>query len=578
MEKFASSHDELEVRPDAVDSRIGDLLVSAGVISRPDVEAAAADAQTRGIRLGQVLIERARITERDIYRQLAIQHGLLFSDQEYLLKIAEPSLIKRVPRKFLERYHVLPITRIGKTLVVASSNVTAFVPDLARALEAEQVQYHLVTPTDFRRLRMAFDLGMTSANDPKTGPQLHDADLLAPEAMDAAYTSVFDAMMLEAIAERASDIHLERYKDRIRLRLRVDGDLHDVPRFRLTVEQYQGLVNVIKIKAGLDIAEHRVPQGGRYSTQAGSQFYDLRVQTQPSFYGEHITIRLLSKEMERIYIEQLGLPPRLTDVYKRLLNNPSGLILVVGPTGCGKSTTLYAGLHLLANDETRKIITVEDPIECSIENVQQTQVRPDLGFAFAQAMRAFVREDPDVILVGEIRDAETAIEALRASQTGHLVLSTLHCNDAVDAIQRLLDLGMHPNTVGSELLAVFAQRLAKRLCTSCKEPVEPEPALIKEIFPAGKPEEFQAFRGRGCTHCGGFGTYGRIAIVEYLPVGPEIRKAISRRLPIDELRDLARSLGLTHMRDHAIDLVREGVIALEELPAMFSLEQLQPQS
>jgi type IV pilus assembly protein PilB len=274
-------------------------------------------------------------------------------------------------------------------------------------------------------------------------------------------------------------------------------------------------------------------------------------------------------------IEDLGFLPDVAAEYRRLLDHPSGLVLVVGPTGSGKSTTLYAGLQILARDATRKVITVEDPIEYAIENVQQTQVRPEIGFAFADAMRSFVRQDPDVILVGEIRDPETALEAIRASQTGHLVLATLHCNDTTDAVQRLIDLGMHPNSIASELLAVMSQRLARRLCEACRRPWDPDPALLREIFPAGEAGRF--FRGSGCGRCGNRGTLGRVAVLEFLKTSGAVREAISRRPTVGELRRLALSSGLLPLRDCALHLARHGLIALEELPGMLSRERLAPE-
>lgn len=560
-----------------VTERLGDLMVESGIVSREDVESAAAAAAESGRPIGEVLVERGLTEQRDIVRALAYQRGIIAAEVVELLRIADPHLSRRISTKFSAHYHVVPVALIGDRVVVATSDARVELPELAQALDAATVEYRLLTPTDLKRLRMALDLGLGGSDRQEDSQATVVQDLLLPGAqLDAEVVSLFDAMMLEAIATRASDIHLERYDDRVRFRLRIDGDLHDISHFHVTPAQYLGVVNVIKIQSRLDIAEHRVPQGGRFSTSAGGKVFDLRVQTQPSLHGEHIVIRLLSKDMEQLYIEQLGLPDNIARTYRRLLNSPSGLILAVGPTGCGKSTTLYAGLHILAKDETRKVITVEDPIECAVDRVQQTQVRPDLGFTFANALRAFLREDPDVILVGEIRDAETALEALRASQTGHIVLSTLHCSDSVDAVQRLFDLGMHPNTVAGELLAVIAQRLAKRICVSCRKVVQPDADVVDEIFPDGIPDGMTFYRGTGCNHCNGFGTHGRIAVVEYLPAEIELRRAISRHLPVDELRALAVRLGLIPLRDHALELARSGIIALEELPMILSPEQLAP--
>jgi type IV pilus assembly protein PilB len=564
-----------------LNERLGDLLVSQGIVPRPAVEEAALRATRNHKPLGEILVGMALVDERDVYRGLARQHNLAFIEQAEALEIADPTLFKSVPRRFLDRHGVIPLSKTGETLVAVTYDACTSVPELAQAFGVHRITYRLATPTDFKRIGIALELGISvalPAGSDKTGAGSREvgATLSAVSREGRLFVSIFEAIMLEAFSQRASDVHLERYGERVRPRIRVDGDLRDLTGFNLTVEQMTGIINVIKIKANMDIAERRLPQGGRFSLTTKGQEYDLRVQTQPALHGEHVVIRILAQMTEQIHIEQLGMPERISAVYRRLLDCPAGLVLVVGPTGCGKSTTLYAGLQLLAKDTTRKVISIEDPIECAIENVQQTQARPDLGFHFASAMRVFVREDPDVVLLGEIRDTETALEALRASQTGHLVLSTLHCNDSVDAVQRLLDLGMHPNSIAGELLAVFSQRLAKRICTRCKIEDTPDPKILSEIYPAGPPADFKCYRGTGCDHCNGVGTFGRISVVEYLPSTSRIRLTISRQLPLDELRTVAFEEGLVPIREHALELVRQGIIALSELPEMFTLDQLAP--
>ena len=363
----------------------------------------------------------------------------------------------------------------------------------------------------------------------------------------------------------------------MRIRLRVDGDLRTFDHIAMSPAELRGVINVIKICANLDISERRLPQGGRYRRRAGGKSFDLRVQTQPCLYAEHVVIRLLPQDSGLITIEDLGLLPEVATQYRRLLFSPAGLVLVVGPTGSGKSTTIYSGLQILARDEKRKVITVEDPIEYAMRGIQQTQVKPHIGFNFAGAMRSFVRQDPDVIIVGEVRDGETALEAIRASQTGHVVLTTLHCNDAVDAVQRLFDLGMHPNSIASELLAVIAQRLARRVCQRCKVEADPDPEIIAELFPDGPPDGFVTYRGKGCARCAGTGTYGRVAVSEFLRANSTIRRSISRQPPVDELRDDALEAGLITMRDSAIRLLRNGVIPLSELPRILPAERMGPE-
>jgi type IV pilus assembly protein PilB len=502
---------------------------------------------------------------------------LPFRNSEDLLGAIDPTLARAVSQRFQEYHHVMPIARRGDRLVVATSDPLMEVPELGAALDAKGVDRVVVTPTDLRRLRLALDLEQAGKVEESLVPWRQATDLLATESIQGESAQrLLDELLLDAVAERASDIHVETYRGRTRIRIRVDGDLRDLTHYNLTELQQLGLVNVIKVRAALDIAEHRLPQGGRFVTRSGKQVFDIRTQTQPCLHGEHVVMRLLPQDNKMVSINELGFPEHIAKIYRRLLDSPGGLILVVGPTGSGKSTTLYAGLQVLSADTSRKVITVEDPIEYALDGIQQTQVRPEIGFEFASAMRAFVREDPDVILVGEIRDGETALEALRASQTGHLVLSTLHCNDTVDAVQRLVDLGMHPNSIASELLAVFSQRLARRICDGCRAPAEPDPVLAAEIFPDGIPDDMQFFAGTGCEHCRGIGCYGRIAAIEFLPASPELRLAISRRAAVDELRGCALDAGLLPLREHALTLVREGIIPLDELRTMLPPERLAP--
>lgn len=567
-----------EITSDLPPARLGDLLVAETGVHRSQIEHAAREARRTQRRLGEVVLEETTLSETDVYRALAHQRDLPFGDVDGLLARVDLDVVRAVPRAFLMHNHVIPIAREDDALLVATTEPDGSAADLAKALAARALHLHLVTPTDYRRLWAGVDRVEVTREMPRADAKDAREDLFRADGrseLDARFVGLFEALLLDAIGERASDIHLEQYGERVRVRLRVDGELRDVPRYAMTPAELRGVVNVIKVSSELDIAERRLPQGGRMRRRAGGRAFDLRVQTQPSLHGEHTVIRLLPQDTRVLTIEDLGFDAELATSYRRLLDHPAGLVLVVGPTGSGKSTTLYAGLQILARDATRKVLTVEDPIEYSIDGVQQSQVKPEIGFSFAHAMRSFVRQDPDVILVGEIRDGETALEAMRASQTGHLVFSTLHCNDAVDAVQRLLDLGMHPNSVASELLAVLAQRLARRVCEGCRVVAKPDPELLAELWPKGDvPTDFRCYVGEGCARCGGHGTYGRIAVVEYLPTGPEIRRGIAHRMPIDELRALALRSGLRTLRETALALVRAGAIPLRELRDMLSVERM----
>lgn len=511
---------------------------------------------------------------------MAAERQLSFIDFDSLIKQVDSSLFNHFSHTFLERSRALPVTLKDNRMTVVTDNPDADLAELAVMNGNGKIHCALVTPEDFRRLWTQLEVSAKAQQQAglasKAHPENTAADAL-PNPVNPYLVSLYEALLLEAVSEHASDIHLECYQDTPRVRLRIDGDLHDLSHFQISMSELAGLINVIKIRSELDIAERRLPQGGRSQVKQGKHLYDLRVQTQPSLHAEHVVIRLLKHTGRAMTMQDLGMSPRVASMYQRLLNNPAGLVLVVGPTGSGKSTTLYAGLQELADDGKRKVITVEDPIEYSIDKVQQTRVRADIGFDFPDAVRAFVRQDPDVILVGEIRDHPTALEAARASQTGHLVLSTLHCNDAVDAIQRLRDLNIHPNSIASELLAVIAQRLAKRICPDCRSPAKPDQAILAELFPDGVPGNFRCFAGAGCSHCHGRGTVGRIAVVEFLLMNADIRNAISRENTASELRWQALDAGMITMRDSALNLVIDGIIPLHELPKVLLQERMAPE-
>ncbi len=559
-------------------------LVSDAVLSQARIEAAAGND-----RVLDVVRRKLNLEEIDLYRSVAQQRGMKFTDGDEVLNSLNVELFRRFSRTFLDLSRLIPVSEEDSTLTVVTDDPDARTDQLERLTPKHRIVCMLVTPTDFRRIWSALDLTVKGSRfvaeqganaGEKPSESGASKDLLGKDnsrSISPYLVSVYEAILLDAVSEKASDIHIEQYENRVRIRLRVDGDLHDLPQYQLSAREIRGVINVIKLRAELNIAEHRLPQGGRSRLQLGNTSYDLRIQTQPSLHGENAVIRLLPQTGRAMTIAELGMSPAIGARYERLLDNPAGLVLVVGPTGSGKSTTLYAGLQTLADDGRRKVITVEDPIEYSIDNIQQTRVRTEIGFSFADAMRAFVREDPDVILVGEIRDQETALEAIRASQTGHVVLSTLHCNDAVDSLQRLYDLGIHPNSIAGELLAVIAQRLAKRICKHCRKPAEADPAILAEVFPNGAPADFRCFEGEGCDKCNGRGTHGRVAIVEYMEVDSDIRNAISSQPPIGELRWRALDAGLITMRDSALDHVIEGLIPLSELPRILPRERMAPE-
>lgn len=563
----------------------GMTLLDMGMVDQVMLSEARRLAHHKKLPVIDVLRDKLNMEDTALYRRLAEENGMLFAPIEELLPQVQPRLMNDFSRSFLDGHHLIPLKVDDHSLHVVTDDPDSSVDDIFHMYPYDRVLKILVTPNDFKRLWTTVELSLQGsvrqlrepASEPDSTQDINDICSRENNRVEAHLITLCDALLLDAVSEGASDLHIEPYKERTRIRLRVDGELRDLKHYVLSPQEAKGLINVIKIRADMDIAEKRLPQGGRSQLTAAGVAYDLRIQTQPSLHGEDVVIRMLPQTGNVVAIEDLGMDPLVMRHYRRLLDNPSGLVLVVGPTGSGKSTTLYAGLSELAKDGRRKVLTIEDPIEYSMDNVQQTWTRPDIGFNFADGMRSFVRLDPDVILVGEIRDQETAVEAIRASQTGHVVLSTLHSNDAVDALQRIYDLNVHANSVASELMAVIAQKLAKRICPDCKTRTRPEPAILAELFPEGTPSNFRCFEGKGCDNCSGRGTRGRVAVIEYMQVNSEIRNAIAMRVPIAQLRSIALDSGLTTMRDSALNHVIEGTVPLAELPRILPADRMAPE-
>jgi type IV pilus assembly protein PilB len=564
----------------------GMTLLDMGMVDQVMLSQARRVAREKKLPVINVLRDKLNLEDATLYRRLAEENGMLFAAIDELLPQVRPQLMESFSRSFLDSHHLIPLKLEEHNLYVATDDPDSSVADIFHMHPYEQVIKVLVTPNDFKRLWTTVELSLqgdagkawAEAAAQKTRELEDSNDLLKPNSkIEAHLITLCDALLLEAVSEGASDLHIEQYKTYTRIRLRVDGDLHDLTHYAPSPPDTKGLINVIKIRGEMDIAEKRLPQGGRSQLTAGGVSYDLRIQIQPSLHGEAVVIRMLPQTGNIVAIEDLGMQTPVMRSYRRLLDNPSGLVLVVGPTGSGKSTTLYAGLSELAKDGRRKVLTIEDPIEYSMDNVQQTWTRPEIGFNFADGMRSFVRLDPDVILVGEIRDQETALEAIRASQTGHVVLSTLHSNDAVDALQRIYDLKVHANSIASELMAVIAQKLAKRICPECRVEAKPDPQILEELFPEGIPDSFRCYVGKGCKACNDRGTRGRVAVVEFMLVNSEIRNAISLQSPVAQLRSIALDSGLTTMRDSALDHVIQGVIPLEELRRVLPSDRMAPE-
>jgi general secretion pathway protein E len=392
---------------------------------------------------------------------------------------------------------------------------------------------------------------------------VEDADHLRDLASEAPIIRLVNRLIFNAVEQRASDIHFEPFENEFKARYRIDGVLHDVeaPPKRLQA----AIISRVKIMAKLDIAERRLPQDGRIKLKIADKEIDFRVSTIPTLFGESVVMRILDRDTLILDLEKLGFPKDMFDQYMELISQPYGMILVTGPTGSGKTSTLYTTLAKI-NSPENKIITLEEPVEYQLNGVNQIQVTPKIGLTFANGLRSIVRQDPDIILVGEIRDRETAEIAIQSALTGHLLFSTLHTNDAAGAISRLLEMGVESFLLSSTLLGVLAQRLVRVICPHCKEPVMPEERLIRSMgISPEETEGIQFFAGKGCEECRYTGFRGRIAIFEYLPVDGDIRKEITNRATTEMIKDLAAKKGMVTLRQDGWRKVKEGITTISEV-------------
>ena len=554
--------------------QLGQILIELGLITPEQLDTALEEHQKTPKALGRVLIDLGMIREADLVRALAEQVGLEFVDLTDTQ--IDPASTALLPEALARRYRALPIgDRDGKLLVAMSDPANVYALDDIRTITGRDVQPVVATSADVEAAIAKF-AGLDShveqlAAEAAEGSEGEEHDLEAA-LEDAPIVKLVNAIMSQAVAERASDVHIEPGERDVRIRFRVDGVLHEPMRPQPKNLQ-GGLISRLKVMADLNIAEKRVPQDGRISMKVGTRQLDLRVATLPTVHGEKVVIRVLDKSNALLALEQLGF---MEDSYVRFetaFRKPYGAILVTGPTGSGKSTTMYSTLNIL-NEESKNIITVEDPVEYRMAGVNQIQVNPKAGLTFASALRSILRADPDIVLIGEIRDKETATIAIEAALTGHLVLSSLHTNDAPSAISRLVEMDVETFLVASAIDAVVAQRLARILCEKCKQPYRPEHA---ELRLAGFPEDSWAEIGEvhrapdlriaknDCKACSGTGYRGRIGLYEVMLRSEEIERLTVERASADAIRNVAIQQGMQTLREDGLAKVRAGVTSIEEV-------------
>ena len=556
--------------------RLGDLLIAAGTITQEELEKGLALQKEQKGRLGEVLISNGIITEQQLIEALQMQLGIEFVD---LTKINIPTeLAQVVPKNIAKQYTVVPIRAVKDELYLAMSDPLNFyaIEEVRKAVRRKVVPVLATKDAIEHSIQIlygnegaarAIEEMRREAGAAETAPEADTAftsNQLGDDSVSSAPTiRLVNSIIERAVLERASDIHLEPHETELLVRMRIDGIMQDI----LTVPRdlQNSVLSRIKIMAGLNIAERRVPQDGRFNVRVKDKNIDLRISTLPTVYGEKIVARLLDKSGGRIALEAIGLTEEGLAAIKNLLKYRNGVILVVGPTGSGKTTTMYSMIHEI-NTRDVNLVTLEDPVEYNIEGVNQVQINEKVGLTFASGLRSILRQDPDIIAVGEIRDGETADIAMRAAITGHVVLSTIHTNDAVGTIERLEDIGVEPYLVASAMRGMVSQRLLRKICPNCKQAYT---ATEEELRDLDIPDEvgLTLYRGKGCPNCFNTGFRGRTAVVEVMTLNSKLRRLIADGAPRAAIEDELHKpgSGFVSLRESAINLARQGVTTAGEI-------------
>ncbi|MDP9100527.1 MAG: Flp pilus assembly complex ATPase component TadA [Actinomycetota bacterium] len=547
--------------------QLGDILLEGGHVTPDQLTTAVEEQRRLGRSLGRVLVDLGVLTEGQLVAALATQIGMKFVDlSDYPV---DGSAVMKVPDAVCRRHTALPIGYEDGRLVVAMADpANVFAIDDIRSMTGLEIRPVVATKPDVLAAINRYHRGEAELDDLTMAMDVADDDddlsNVKEIVEDAPIVKFVNLLITQAIQDRASDIHIEPAERDLRVRFRIDGVLHEIMRSPKTIQS--GVISRLKIMADINIAERRIPQDGRLSVTSNGKKIDLRVATLPTVWGEKIVMRILDNSTAMLKLSDLGFGEENYEVYSRSFIKPYGMILVTGPTGSGKSTTLYATLNIVSRPEVN-VITVEDPVEYRLPGINQVQTNAKAGLTFAAALRSILRSDPDIVLLGEIRDHETAQIAVEAALTGHLVLSTLHTNDAPSAITRLTEMGIEPFLVGSALDCVLAQRLARRLCPKCKEAYVPtREALVEARFPWDEGAELPTlYRPIGCSACSKTGYKGRLALHEVMAVSEQIERLAVEHASALTIGSAARSEGMITLRDDGLRKVLAGVTSVEEI-------------
>ncbi len=555
-------------------NRLGELLVRSKLLNEDQLNKAIKEQKLNGGRLGSSLIRMGYIQEEDLSAFLSRQYGVpSINLAEFEI---DPAVIKLVPSEVAQKYQIVPINRAGSTLIIAMSDPSnIFAIDDIKFMSGYNVEVVVATEASIKRaIDLYYDQSATLAD---VMDDLEDIDLeliddeeevdvsaLEKATEDAPVVKLVNLILTDAIKKKASDIHIEPYEKNFRVRYRIDGVLYEVMKPPMKLKA--AITSRLKIMAEMDIAERRLPQDGRIKIKLpGGKDMDYRVNALPTLFGEKVVLRLLDKSNLQLDMTKLGYEEQSLKWFKQEIHKPFGMVLVTGPTGSGKTVSLYSALSEL-NKTTENISTAEDPVEFNFAGINQVQMHEEIGLNFATALRAFLRQDPDIIMIGEIRDFETAEIGVKAALTGHLVLSTLHTNDAPSTINRLLNMGIEPFLVASAVNLITAQRLARRVCSECSEQEDtPREALIEAGMSPEEAASVVCLRGQGCANCNDTGYKGRIGIYQVMPMFEEIRELILSGANTAEIKRESMRLGVRTMRQSALNKLKEGVVSFEEV-------------
>lgn len=545
--------------------KLGELLVQVGKITDDQLKEALKEQKTSGRKLGEILVERDFIKEEDIIEVLEFQLGIPHLNLDKF--IIDPDIPRLITENLARRYVLIPVKKErGKLIVAMADPLNIFAIDDIKIATGYDVEPAIATKESILKSidkHYGKQVAEKAVEDFKKQYEEENIKAITNEGLDdlssAPMVRLVNSIINQAVNAKASDIHIEPFENNVRVRFRIDGCLQET--MSLIKSTHISIVNRIKVLGKMDIAEKRLPQDGSLEVNIDGKSIDLRISILPTVFGEKIVIRILDRSGFFISKDELGLSNKNLEMFDDIIQNSNGIILITGPTGSGKTTTLYSILREL-NSTDKNIITIEDPVEYRLDGINQVQVNNKSGLTFASGLRSILRQDPDIIMIGEIRDIETAEIAIRAAITGHLVISTVHTNDAPSTVARLIDMGIEPYLISSSLIGVIAQRLVRKICDRCREPYVPSEMEIKAL---GIDESTMIFKGRGCSYCFKTGYKGRVAIHEIMNINREQRVLINEKRNIDDLRVEAINKGMISLKENCSELVVNGITTFEEL-------------